>query len=139
MRYCRLVLVLALFITIDQVELKKTSGEWVSVIRPDRRLDITQEEPVVRFFNNGRIPAGDYSNVRVRFTAEEEGRKAMTLERAEDYMPPVAIKKGTFVGVTFSFDWKAGEPLSQRSVKEVKLVTDQDERIDGGDKIKLWS
>ena len=139
MNPCSLVLVLALFITIDQVELKDIGGQWVSVLRPDRRLDITQEEPVVRFFNNGRIPAGEYTNVRVRFTAEEDGGKEMTLERTEDYSPPLTVKKGTFVGVTFSFDWKAGERLSERSVKEVKLITDQDERIDGGDKIKLWS
>ena len=94
---------------------------------------------MIRFFNNGRIPAGEYTNVRVRFTAEEDGEKEMTLERTEDYSPPLTVKKGTFVGVTFSFDWKAGERLSERSVKEVKLVADQDERIDGGDKIKLWS
>ena len=131
--------ILSLFITIDQVELKKTSGEWVTIVRPDRRLDITQEEPAVRFFNNGRIPSGDYSNVRVHFTAEEETRKQMTLERVADYAPPVAVKKGSFIGVTFSLDWKDGERVSERAVKEVKLVADQDERIDGGEKIKLWS
>ena len=112
MRLCPAIFVLALFITIDQVELKKTSGEWVSVTRPDRRLDITQEEPAIRFFNNGRIPPGDYSNVRVHFTAEEETRKQLTLERVEDYAPALAIKKGSFIGVTFSFDWMDGERIS---------------------------
>jgi len=93
----------------------------------------------VRFFNNGRIPSGEYSNVRVHFTAEEEARKAMTLERAEDYAPPLQVKKGSFIGVTFSFDWKDGVRVSEQAIKEVKLITDQDERIDPGEKIKLWS
>ena len=129
----------SVFITIDRVELKNSSGEWVTVIRPDRRLDLTQEEPSVRFFNNGRIPSGNYSNVRVSFTAEEPARKAMTLERKEDYNPPVAIKKGTFVGVTFLFDRLGEAPLSAETIHETRLVVDQDEHIDGGGTIKVWS
>ncbi len=139
MRACFLVLFLAFFITVDQVELKNSSGQWITVIRPDRRVDLAEEEPAVRFFNNGRIPPGEYSNVRVRFTVEEDGRKAMSLERAEDYAPPLAVKKGTFVGVSFSFDWGDAPRVSADTVKEVRLVVDQEERIDGSGSIKLWS
>ena len=128
-----------LFITIDRVALKSISGEWVTVIRPDKRLDLTQEEPVVRFFNNGRIPAGEYSNVRVEFTAEHAPSKKMVLERAQDYRPSLPVKKGTFIGVTLSFDWEKARDFSSGSVKEVRLVVDQAERVDGGDKINLWS
>ena len=139
MRACFLVLFLAFFITIDQVELKSASGQWVTVIRPDRRVDLAAEEPSVRFFNNGRIPAGDYSNVRVRFTPEEGARKQMSLERSEDYEKPIGVKKGTFIGVSFLFDW-AGKPgVSAEAVKEVRLVVDQEEHVDGSGNIKLWS
>ena len=138
MRACTLVLVLAVFITLDRVELKNAAGEWVTVLQPDRRLDLMQEEPAVRFFNNGRIPNGKYSNVRVSFTAEEPVRKMMKLERTKDYKPAVAIKKGTFIGVAFLFDRLGEAPLSAETVKEVRLVADQEEHIDGGEKIKLW-
>ncbi len=139
MRRCTFVLVLALFITIDQVELKNKAGEWVTVVRPDRRLDLTQEEPAVRFFNNGRIPPGEYTNVRVRFTPDEAPRKQLNLERLEDYAPSLPVKKGDFIGVSFSFDWREAKPLSTGSIKEVKLIVDEDERVDGGGNIKLWS
>lgn len=127
------------FITLDQVELKNSESQWITVIRPDRRLDLAKEDPAIRFFNNGRIPSGEYTNVRVHFTAEEDGKKAMTLERAEDYSPALTVKKGTFIGVAFSLDGSPAERLSARTVKEVRLIADQDERIDGGDRIKLWS
>ena len=136
MRACHLVLVLACFITLDQVELKNAEGQWVTVIRPDRKIDLSQEEPAVRFFNNGRIPAGSYSNVRVHFTPEDQ--KQLILERLSDYEPALPVKKGTFIGISFAFDWQA-PALSEKTIKEVKLTVDQDERIDGSDKIKLWS
>ena len=129
------------FITIDRVELKNASGEWVTVIRPDRRVDLTQQEAVVRFFNNGRIPAGRYTNVRVSLTEEEGTKKKRIFERSSDYSPSVLIQKGAFVGVSFSFSFgvDAQKPFSAETVKEVRLVVDQDERIDGSDKIKTWS
>jgi hypothetical protein len=127
------------FITIEKVELKNAAGQWVTVIRPDRRLDLTQEEPVIRFFNNGRIAPGEYVNVRVSLLAEEGTTKPVTLERASDYAPAVIIRKGTFVGVSFDFDWEREARLSAETIREVRLTADQDERTDKGDIIKIWS
>lgn len=127
------------FITIEKVELKSADGPWLTVIRPDRRVDLTQEEPAVRFFNNGRVVPGAYTNVRVSFGAESPARKRMFLERGADYSPPVAVKKGSFVGVTFSFDWEKPGGLSRENLREVRLVVDEDERVDRSDTIRLWS
>lgn len=144
MKACPLILVLAFFITLDGVELKNASGEWVTVIRPDKRVDLSQEEPAVRFFNNGRIPEGEYVNVRVTFTPgawQEAGTRlaprVLKMERGEDYAEPFAIKKGTFVGVSFSFDHP--ERLNAEAVQEVRVTIDQQTRVDGSDRIKIWS
>ena len=128
------LLLLSFFITIEKVELKNSSGEWVTVIRPDKRVDLAQEEPAVRFFNNGRILPDDYVNVRVTLNDVGAGTRIArtTLERATDYQPPVSIKKGTFVGVSFLFDWEVSRRISQDTIKQVKLVVDQDERVDEG-------
>lgn len=52
-------------ITIRKVELRSTDGTWVTVVEPDRVIDLINEEPVVSFFNNGRIPEGSYVNFRL--------------------------------------------------------------------------
>ena len=120
------------FITIEKIELKNAAGEWVTVIRPDRRLDLEQEEPTVRFFNNGRIAPGEYGNVRVTLTEA-------TLERKADFSPPLSIKQGSFVNVSFLFDLNAADQLNEQTVRQVSVTVDQDERTDKGDTIKVWS
>ena len=133
------------FITIEKVELKNASGEWVDVVEPDRRLDLAAEEPTVSFFNNGRIAPGDYTNVRV--TLIDVGadfmpaqRAATTiLERKNDYAPPLLIKKGSFVNVSFLFDLGSLPQLNEETIKEVRVTVDDQERLDAGDNIKIWS
>lgn len=128
------------FITIQKVELKNASGEWVDVIEPDRRLDLTIDEPTVSFFNNGRIAPGDYSNVRVSLISEEDGLKKVFLERNEDYEPALSVLRSSFVNVSFEFD-PAQTPmrLASETIKEVRLTVDSQERLDAGDSIKIWS
>lgn len=132
------LLALAFFVTVDEVQLKHVSGDWVRVIRPDSRVNLDHADPSVRFFNNGRIPEGRYVNVRVRFTPDSVGWP-LTLERAEDYRVPVDIRKGSFINVSFQLDPALLPQLSPGAVLEVRLTADQDERVDGSDKIKLWS
>jgi hypothetical protein len=127
------------FITIEKVELKSARGEWLTVIEPDRRLDLAEEEPRVTFFNNGRIPAGDYTNVRLALMAEEASTKKVTLERKTDYDPPLSIKKGAFVNVSFALDLERASRVSADTVRRVNVTVDQDERVDGGDNINVWS
>jgi hypothetical protein len=128
------------FVTIEKVELKNASGEWMDVIEPDRRLDLTKDEPTVSFFNNGRIAPGDYSNVRVSLISEEGARKKVFLERKTNYSPALSVRKGSFVNVSFEFDPNQTPfRLESETVKEVRLTVDEDERLDGGDSIRLWS
>ena len=126
------------FVTVDKVELKGAGGKWVSVIEPDRKVDLMQEEATISFFNNGRVPPDDYSNVRVSLTGENYKDKFF-LERKEDFEKAVAIKKGSFVNVSFEFDFSKAHEISQQTVKQIHLTVDEEERIDGGDNIKVWS
>lgn len=128
------------FVTIEKVELKSSSGEWVDVIEPDRRLDLTVDEPTVSFFNNGRIAPGGYSNVRVSLISEEGTRKKLFLERKIDYSPSLVVRNGSFVNVFFRFDLeRLPMRLASDTIKEVNLTVDQEERHDNGDSIKIWS
>lgn len=52
-------------ITIQSVELKTTGGEWKTLIRPDKQVDLVQAEPTIALFNNGQIPPGGYVNFRI--------------------------------------------------------------------------
>ncbi len=120
------------FVTIEKVELKNTTGEWVTVIEPDKKVDLSQGEAAVSFFNNGRVHPGKYINVRVRL---DKG----LVSRAADYSPPLDIKKGSFVNVSFEFDLnnKEERKLVAENFKQIQLTVDDDERLDGADKIKI--
>lgn len=53
-------------VTIRKVELKTVDGRWITVLEPDKEVDLVSAEPTVSFFNNqGRVPAGRYSNFRL--------------------------------------------------------------------------
>ena len=121
------------FVTVERVELKDTAGVWVKIIEPDRRFDLLSEEPVVQFFNNtGRIPAGTYTNVRVTARMDEDPR-AVVFGRKLDYETPLAIARGAFVRVRFLFDLESGSrTLDERSVREVHVSIDEDERQEPG-------
>ena len=126
------------FVTIDKVELKKADGEWFTVIEPDRKINLASEEAIVSFFNNGRIPPGDYSNVRVSLTRWKEGAKRVFLERKTDYAQMIAVKNGSFVNVSFNFKKTVFGYFSE-VIEKVDLIVDDQERIDGSDTIKIWS
>lgn len=119
------------FVTIQKVELKDEAGRWMTVIEPDKKVDLAQSEPSVSFFNNGRVVPGRYVNVRVQL---DRG----VLVRSEDYEVPLSIKKGTFVNITFGFDFaKPARGLSRDNFKQIHVTVDEDERTDGGDKITI--
>lgn len=128
------------FVTIQKVELKNASGRWVEVIEPDRRVDLTTEEPTVSFFNNGRIAPDDYLNVRVSLLSGEGVQKKVFLERQTDYIPALSVRKGSFVSVSFEYD-PAAKPmrLASETVRQVSLTVDDQVRLDPGEYIKIWS
>ena len=109
-------------ITIKGVYLKDGMGEWVKVIEPDRRVDLSQEEPVVTFFNNGgRVPAGEYQNFRVDYLSAEGG--SAKLFSKEDFKKAVAVHKGSFVRVAFNLGLE-----KNITVKKADLTVDEDHR-----------
>lgn len=52
-------------VTIEKIELKTEEGRWVTVIQPDKQVDLIESEARVAFFNNGRVPEGRYLNFRI--------------------------------------------------------------------------
>ena len=117
------------FITIQKLELRKESGEWVSILEPDRRVDLAATEASVSFFNNGRIPADRFKNFRLSF--EDHGRN-VEMTRKKDLEPPFEVKKGSFVNVSFELD------LDTQKVKETHLTVDGREFVDAGDNIEMY-
>ena len=99
-------------ITIKSVELKNAVGEWLTVIEPDRRVDIAKEEPGLSFFNNGRVPAGEYVNFRLNLSDSS----ITEVTGSSDFQKPLTLKKGSFVGVWFSLDLKDPARISELSV-----------------------
>ena len=106
-------------ITIKSVELKNNAGEWFTVIEPDRRVELAKEEPGLSFFNNGRVPEGAYVNFRLTLS----GSGVREISAYRDFQKPLALRKGSFVGVWVSLDVKEAICLSKLSV-----VVDEDTR-----------
>ena len=52
-------------VTIESLMLKNSLGEWMSVVEPDKAVDLFSEQGKVSFFNQGRIPQGNYVNFRL--------------------------------------------------------------------------
>lgn len=54
-------------VTIRSLELKDSRGQWVTILEPDRMVDLVKERPQISYYNNeGRIPAGRYVNFRLK-------------------------------------------------------------------------
>ena len=125
------------FITLEKLELEKSDGGWVDILRPDHKVDLLTTDAVITFFNNGRVPADVYDNFRVTF--DDHGRKR-ELSRLERFARPVTVRKGSFMRVVFALDLEkdaAGIPIRPTGVRELHLTVDEDERTDPGDTIEM--
>jgi hypothetical protein len=125
------------YITLGKLELETSGGGWVDIIEPDHRVDLMTTDASIVFFNNGRVPAAEYENFRVTF--DDQGRKHQ-LTREEKFLPPVTVKKGSFVRVVFALEFEkdgTGAPVRPTGVRQWSLTVDDDERTDPGDKIEM--
>jgi len=116
------------FITIQKVELKRNSGEWVSILEPDHRVDLRTTKAAVSFFNNGRVPHDQFKNFKIAYEDHGQSRE---MSRKKDLEEPFEVKKGSFVNVSFDLDLDSGK------IKQTDLVVDQKEFIDPGDNIEM--
>lgn len=119
----------AYVITIQNVELKGASGRWISVIHPDKQVDLLSTEAAVSFFNNtGRVPAGAYEDFRVEFL-KPDGRKARlggltALER------PLQVGKGSFIRVCFDLEVRPGHEPDLEAKKAAITVDGRTEEME---------
>lgn len=98
---------LAYVITIENVELKATSGAWVSVVRPDKQVDIANEVAEVSFINHDRVPSAEYVNFRITFLEPSGNRSVLT--SVQDFKNSLTVKKTSFVYAAFYLDVAAHE------------------------------
>lgn len=64
-------------VTLKKFELKNNTGQWLTVIEPDRSVNLAEEEARISFFNTaGRVPDGNYINFRITLseTVRVQGR-----------------------------------------------------------------
>ena len=126
---------MALILTIKSVQLKDSAGQWFTVIEPDHQVDLATQEPGLSFFNEGRVPAGDYVNVKIAVTGlrPEDGARQSTLAAAKDFAAPLAVRKNSFIGIWFKFD-----DLSRpASVHEASITIDDKTTLLTAESLKL--
>jgi hypothetical protein len=73
-------------ITIEKLELKNNSGEWVTLLQPDLQVDLVVKDPSLSFSNaSGKIPPGNYINFRVILseTIKVSGRDHENMTKAD--------------------------------------------------------
>ncbi len=106
-------------ITLKSVELKDGQGHWQVAKESGRSVDLTQEQPSIPFFNDGRFE-GKLTNFKIRFS---EGVGDLLSEtsvsgRKDFPLGPLMMKKESFVSVSF-------EPsLSSNQIKKLELILD---------------
>ena len=134
-------------ITIQSVQLLAADGRWVTVIEPDRQVDLLKEEPSVSFFNNGRVEPGEYMNVKIvlsgrvkevdssgvsRYTELRGSLDRVEIFKTDCFEKPLVIKKGSFAGVWFTFD-----KIPPSGISEVALAVDQTQTRVSGNEITI--
>ena len=125
------------FITLQKLELRTRDAQWVTIVEPDHQVDLMSADASVTFFNNGRVPEGDYDNFRLTFQDHATTRE---ITRKLNYNMPLPVHKGSFIRVWFVLDFErdANEiPVRPRNVKELRLTVDDIIRIDDGRTLEL--
>lgn len=99
-------------ITIVKVELKSVDGRWITILEPDKEVDLANAEPTISFFNNqGKVPAGKYSNFRItlsetiRFAGFEKSR--VTREGGRAVLTGTAVRASDLPGEFTAFSESA--------------------------------
>ncbi len=118
-------------ITIKSVELKNDKGQWLTIIEPDKQVDITKEESGLSFFNNNRVPPGNYVNFRI-VVFERSPKETMEVHGIKDFMPSLEVKRGSFIGVWFQFDLRL---LPAKEIRQVTVTLDEKTVVYSGDEI----
>ncbi len=114
-------------ITIENVELKESGGEWISVIRPDKRVDLRNERAFVSFFNNqGRVPTGRYDDFRITYLDSANEKKS--LHPVKPLGEALEVKRGSFVNVCFDFG-NVGDFQPLQVKKAAVTVDDRTEEV----------
>lgn len=109
-------------ITIESVQLKKDSGEWITVIEPDHQVDLANQDPTVSFFNNGRrVPPGNYENFRIIFNGKDNAGRVQIFS-GEDFSKTLKVQVRSFVSA--SFELNLAGSLRDSNVKNATVVVD---------------
>ena len=135
-------------ITIKSVQLQKDSGEWLTVIEPDRQVDLVSQEPVVSFFNDGhRVAPGRYRNFKItqlktiNLTDKngipflyEAPTDEILISGKNDLEEFLEVKAKSFVSVLFELDLSF---LPPKSIKQVTIAVDTQKAVISGKNIEM--
>ncbi len=120
-------------ITIKSVQLKSDQGNWLTVIEPDRQVDLLNEEAGLSFFNNGRVPPGSYINFKIVYFTDSQD-KTTEVSAAEDLRDPLLVKNGSFIGAWFKLDHRR---LPLTDIQEVSITLDDSTRVYPGNQVVI--
>lgn len=112
-------------VVLKKLELKNNTGQWVTVVEPDRPVNLAEEEARVSFFNTaGRVPEGHYINFRLTFseTVRIQGRDEIhvtrqggSVELIGDAVTPADLPQGVTDFVEHAPSWAdSGSPGPMR-------------------------
>lgn len=144
-------------VTIENIQLKTSEGRWLTVIDPDHPVDIVKEEPGLSFFNNGRVPAGRYSNFKLTLSDDvkaldaehrrcqvlgtKTGHDGIQIMASKDLDRPLVVQKGSFVAVWFTLDLTHTVEGLRFTVPEkvsaLTMTVDGDTRNLGTDEVRV--
>ncbi len=122
-------------ITIKSVQLKKDTGEWITVIEPDHQVDLVSQEATVSFFNNGRrVPPTNYGNFRIIFIDRDTNHEIQLLGQ-ENFKQALKVSTRSFISVSFELNLAA--TLQDSSVKRATIAVDDQTLVIPGESIRM--
>ncbi len=119
---------------VESVDLKDSEGNWRRVSQPDTVIPFEEKEAAVSFFNNGRVPPGEYVNFRVGLlctaaeasaSLEKHHARVFRVTGKSDWSA-LEIRKGSFVRIEFLFDNSEEGPI--KKVKRIQILADEETR-----------
>ncbi len=89
---------------VDEIALQNSLGVWEVIAHPDHPMDVASQEFGVSFFNQGRVPSGEYRNARL--VASPLGDHTNPIRRLrmalkQDLAKPFTVRKNSFISVWF--------------------------------------
>ena len=126
---------------LKKILLKNIGGEWVAIFEENQPLNLFSHEPLVEIKNDGKIPSGKYTNVKIviseTFTVSGSDSGNFTKEGGEAVLSGSAPRASKLPGEFIAFEERS-PTWSQDSEGRMKIHLDLDYR-DRDDVIEIYA